>query len=82
MGGRSIVSFVWGPVSVKEKDSPRWRELGVKLTIGGFPEADVPAAAVEHVEGVPLLFLFDPKTLPTPRPTRIDYGPTGFVFAD
>ena len=84
LGEPSVICFGWGPVSAKDADSDVWRELGVKLTVGGSPLKEVPPAAVEHIEGIPIAFMFV-EPLPDPRPRTIDLGPTGFngfAFSD
>jgi hypothetical protein len=81
-GGRMVLAFLWGAGAIREHGETEWRSLGVRLTLGAYDEADIPPAAVEYIEGLPFLFLFEPEKLPTPQPTMIDFGTTGFVFAD
>lgn len=80
-GQPQVLALQYGPISVKPKDSARWRDLGDRITLGSYPATDVPKAAVRRYDGVPLLFQMDPKTLPVPRPRVIDYDATGFVFS-
>lgn len=81
-GDQNILAFCWSPTSVKDQNELDWRDLGTQLILGSYSAAEIPADAVEHIEGLPIVFLFDPSKLPTPRPTTIDAGPAGFVFAD
>lgn len=80
-GTPQVLSLQYGPVSVKDKGSAQWCDLGDRITLGGYNAADVPKAAVRRYDGVPLLFLMDPEKLPKPKPRAIDYSDaTGFVF--
>lgn len=80
-GKAQILALQYAPIKVKSNDSAEWRELGDRIVLGSYDAIDVPKAAVRRYDGVPILLLMDPKTLPNPRPKLIDYNGSEFVFA-
>ena len=70
---RDVMAFFWVQTYSKGTDDRL-------LILGAYSEADVPAAAVEHMDGLPILFLFDPNSLPKPQPAVIDFNGEKFAF--
>jgi len=70
---RDVLAFFWVQAHAKGNDDRL-------LILGAYSEADVPVAAIEHIDGLPLLFLFDPASLPKPQPSGIDHDGNAYAF--